>query len=142
MSDIFKLYISIGSIVVLFVGGVSTFTTGHPVWSYILWGLAILWLLISIIYYTRKKKKIENKEENQTDIKVVDIYEDNKGECGLIINNTGKNPLKNCHARLIDLAFEIQNPHYSLERYPKSEDLICTKDIPEHGNGKIQLFRC
>jgi hypothetical protein len=137
MNKILSPNVSIPSIVVLFIGGLSTLIAGYPVWSYILWGLAAIWLLISLIYSCTFKKE----SQKETDIKVVEIYEDNKGECGLIINNTGKNPLKNCHARLIDMDFEIPNSHYSLKRYPRSENLTCTKDVPEHSAGKIPLFR-
>ena len=74
-------------------------------------------------------------------IKIVDKYEDNKGECGLIFRNTSLTNLDNCQARLVDLASEIPHPRYSLERYPKAEDLICPQYISGAGDGKVPLFR-
>lgn len=74
-------------------------------------------------------------------IKIVDIYEDNKRECGLICRNTTLTNLTNCQARLIDLAFEVPHPRYSMERYSKAEDLICPQSIGGSSNGKIPLFR-
>lgn len=83
----------------------------------------------------------EKSELTVSRIKVVGKYEDNKGECGLIFCNTNLSNLSNCQARLIDLAFEVLHPRYSLERYPKAEDLICPQHIGGAGNGKIPLFR-
>lgn len=78
-------------------------------------------------------------------IQIKDKYEENisggGGECGLIFQNPKADNLVNCHARLLDLSFEISHSRYSLERYPKAEDLVCTQNIAGFGDGKIPLFR-
>ena len=76
-----------------------------------------------------------------SNIRVVDVYEDNRGECGLIFRNTSLANLTHCQAMLIDLAFEALHPHLSLERYPRAEHLVCTEDVAALGDGKVPLFR-
>lgn len=56
MSKIFSLPVSIAPIIALFIGGIATIISGYPVWSYVLWGLAFIWLLISLI----RSKKTED----------------------------------------------------------------------------------
>ena len=63
------------------------------------------------------------------------------GECGLVFHNSKAENLTNCHARLIDLAFETPHSQYSLANYPKAEDLVCPQNIAAFGDGKILLFR-
>lgn len=53
MRKVFSLPVSIAPIIALSIGGITTLISGYPVWSYVLWGLAIIWLLISLI---RSKK--------------------------------------------------------------------------------------
>ncbi len=90
-----------------------------------------------------KESRLEDRslESKTSNLEVISSYEDNNRECGLIIHNTGKNHLKNCHARLLDLAFEKPLSRLSLKRYSRLEDLVFTPDIPEFGDGKIPLFR-
>ncbi len=70
-------------------------------------------------------------------------WEDGKsvGECGLIITNHNATSLTDCQARLIDLAYETPHSEYSLENYPRAEDLVCPQTIAAFGDGKIPLFR-
>jgi len=54
-----RVLISVLTIVVaLFFGGIMTFIIDHPVWSYVLWGLAgILLFVTSICYFMQKCEK-------------------------------------------------------------------------------------
>ena len=119
------------------IGGIFLLDT-HPVWAYVLLAagvLSIIWGLWPMI----KRRRFQKPKGSI--IQITDIYEDNKGECGLIFRNTSSNNLTNCQARLIDLAFEKQHARYSLERYPKAEDLVCAEKIAGFGDAKIPLFR-
>ena len=122
-------------------GGVVTYLSppiGIPICALLL----LLGFVLLIRAYRHRRKTSQVKfEENGAIIQITDIYEDNTRECGLIVNNAGNNPLKNCHARLMGLAFETPHTQYSLEKYPKSEDLVCSQEFPQHGDGKIPLFR-
>lgn len=72
---------------------------------------------------------------------IQDKYEDNDGECGLIVHNTSSVNLNTCRARILNSAYETPHSRYSLDRYFKAEDLICTEDIPQFGFGKISIFK-
>ena len=61
MGRIFLLHISIGPIITLFLGGITALLLGHPVWSYIIWVLAAIWLIASLIYSWRKRKESAKK---------------------------------------------------------------------------------
>lgn|SRR4030042_4429059 len=60
-----KTLLSVLAIVIaLFIGGVMSYINNAPNWSYILWGLAFILLVISLIYYFRDRinasKNIDN----------------------------------------------------------------------------------
>jgi hypothetical protein len=109
--------------------------------AFTLLGIALLWTLASVIYWLVKRTHKGNKNNKVVLLKITDTYEDNNGECGLIFSNTSSTNLTKCQARLIDSAFETPHSRYSLGRYFKAEDLICTQNIAQFSNGKIPLFR-
>jgi len=47
-------------IAAFFIGGVMTFIDDHTVWSYILWGLGGILLIITLIYYFKQRPKKPN----------------------------------------------------------------------------------
>ena len=49
----------------------------------------------------------------EPEIKIVEIYEDNVGECGLIFSNSGSANL-NCNAKLLDVGYETPQGSLSL----------------------------
>ena len=59
-----KYLSSIGSITALFVGGVMACINEHPVWSYILWGLAGILLIISLLSFTAGRRNTPQKKRN------------------------------------------------------------------------------
>ncbi len=77
----------------------------------------------------------------EPEVQIKETYEDNVGECGLIFSNSGSTNLVNCRAQLLNLVFETPHTRWSLEHYPKVEDLVCTQNVAGFGNGKIPLFR-
>ena len=116
-------------------------TAGGAVGAFAGFGVIYLIHLIKAPYKQRNAaRRLVLVDESQI-IRVKEPYEDNTGECGLIFHNTGKNPLANCHARLLDLDFETPHHKLSLKTYPRSEDLVCQQNIADFGDGKIPLFR-
>ncbi len=116
-------------------------------------GIFITWVFPFIIvfgaiwfgYSLRKPRYIQEKIIEETIIQVLDRYEEHikggGGECGLTIRNMSRNPLTNCSARLIDMAFEKPHQQWSLDSYRKSEALLCSREIPQFSNGKVLIFR-
>ncbi len=62
MMKVFSPQISIPSIIVLFIAGVTIYVQGYPIWSYIFWGLAIIMLIMFLrnSLLSRKKKISDN----------------------------------------------------------------------------------
>lgn len=117
-------------------------------------GLAIvflgiyMWNLISAPYGQRDEARALVKQqgtpsENEVNgaIQIKEPYEDNVGECGLIISNSGSTNLVNCQAKLLDIVYETPSTELTLSRFPKAENLICDNVVAGLGNGKIPLFR-
>ncbi len=112
------------------------------IWNFMYSHPAVIAIAVFIVitawgYFAQRHKNPKRKEV----IQVVDIYEDNIGECGLIFHNTGENPLGNCQSQLLDLAFETPHNRWSLGHYPKVEAFVCDQNVAGFGNGKIPLFR-
>ena len=132
-------------------GGVIMYGITHP--NIIMPSL----LILSCIYILFRKKRQQQPISTQPQLAVNEVkpslevtkYEEDKGwkdgkpigECGLIFTNSSSIVLNNCHARLLDIAYEIPHKEYGLHTYPKAEDLICDKTIPAFSKGKIPLFR-
>lgn len=74
-------------------------------------------------------------------LNITEVYEDNKGECGLIFSNSSDTNLEDCHAKLLDLCFETPQGSLKLINYSRVEDLICDQNVAGFSNGKIPLFR-
>jgi hypothetical protein len=117
-------------------GGAAVWTAGKSLPTPVIIGVSIAVFVVVLIVFRLFSLNIKRHA-----IQIKEQYEDNAGECGLIFRNNSSTNLTNCQARLIDLAFEIPHPRYSLERYPKSEDLICTQNVAGFSDGKIPLFR-
>ena len=56
MAKILLLHVAIAPIIALFIAGIITLIQGYPIWSVILWALASLWLIASLI----SNKKIDS----------------------------------------------------------------------------------
>ncbi len=121
---------------VVLAGGAAVWTAVQSLPIPVIIGVFIVVFVVVLLIFRLLSLKIKRHA-----IQIKEPYEDNVGECGLIFRNTSSNNLTNCQARLIDLAFEKQHARYSLERYPKAEDLVCAEKIAGSGDGKIPLFR-
>lgn len=56
-----RVFLSVLAIIVaLLIGGVMAYINDAHVWSYILWGLAGILLIITLIYYFKQKYKKHN----------------------------------------------------------------------------------
>jgi len=98
---------------------------------------AFIFILVAIRFIL----KYVSKRQSTQIIKIIDTYEDNVGECGLIFSNSGSTNLVDCHAKLLDIAYETPSKQFTLDRFPKAEDLICDNMVAGFSNGKIPLFR-
>lgn len=116
-----------------------------PLLGYSLMILGGLLLIIPLWPIIRKPKMISNPDKPNAQrgnvLNIVDKYEDNVGECGLIFSNSGSTNLVNCHARLLDVDYETLQKNLTLKRFSRVEDLICNQNVAGFGNGKIPLFR-
>jgi lipopolysaccharide export LptBFGC system permease protein LptF len=66
-----KVILSVFAIIVtLFIGGITQYNNNHHTWSYVLWGIAIIFLIYVVIFYVVKKIKNKSKE-NQNGFNVV-----------------------------------------------------------------------
>jgi hypothetical protein len=61
-----KVLLSILTIIVaLFIGGIMPNINDHPIWSYVLWGLAgILLIIVMICHFIQRKKRSTIEEHN------------------------------------------------------------------------------
>jgi hypothetical protein len=60
MKRLLSIRICIGPIIALFIGGVLSLISGYPVWTYILWGVAVIWLigmLINNLFYKNQTQR-------------------------------------------------------------------------------------
>lgn len=122
------------TVVLATIAAIGTVTKSLPIIVIISVSIGVfLLVLITLRLISRKIKKHI--------LRIKGTYEDNARECGLIFSNNSSINLTNCQASLINLAFEIPHSRYSLEKYPKAENLDCTQNVAGFGDGKIPLFR-
>ncbi len=128
------------------IGGAIGIISGFVITFFLIYA----WYLFRAPYKQRNeaREKVEwlleerrTQQQEMPYIKIVDTYEDNVGECGLIFSNSGSTNLVNCHANLLDIDWETPSKQFTLARFPKVEDLICDNIVAGFSNGKIPLFR-
>ena len=132
-----------------------------PKWDWWAWVILLLVLLVIAFFegsYRLQKRQgtqartipgalagareTGSKQAEQTAaLEIKRIYEDNKRECGLVFRNGNSRNLTSCRAQLEDIAFLVPHLRYSLNRYSRPADLVCTEHVPGYGTGKIPLFR-